>query len=584
MAVLSEERVDEIRRQSHIEHVIGSYLHIEQAGRNFKAVCPFHSDHDPSLHINVDKQIYKCFSCSAGGNVFTFVMNYENVSFKQAVKRVCEIEGIPVDFDVAEQAVEVSDEKKQLFKLMNEVINFCTFQLRTEKGQEVVEYLHKRGLDDETINYFHIGYNPSQNALYNFLSKKGYSDEDMIRCGVCRLTEYGINDVFDDRIMFPIHDEYGNPIAFSARDFSNQDRAKYINSNQNELYSKSTVLYNAYRQRENSQRPKELFVVEGPMDVIALYRAGFKNAVATFGTAFTKEQANKLKRLTKKIILCYDGDNAGQNANYKAGKILCEFHMPFEIVKNKSLLDPDEIINQKGKEELKAMLEMPQTWIEFLFSYNQRKYSLENYEEKKQFTLEMLEEINNLQDEYDRNINLDRLSNLTAIPANQLQAIKIKTRNREVKQPIVPRKKPMDYTRFELAQRLILAQMLHSHMAANLFEEQLGSLNDEPMHSLSLRFMAYYRNHDEMALSDLLSENLSEDEKKLLFELEENDFFPKEYDDQALLDAFEIVFQEDVTKQIDKLKKQAFETHDEIEQRRLFQKIIDLQSSRKGDQ
>ncbi|MBR3840933.1 MAG: DNA primase [Erysipelotrichales bacterium] len=580
MAELNEALIEDIRRRANIVEVIRSYIQVIPAGRNYKAVCPFHDDHSPSMSISTDKQIYKCFACGNGGNVYTFVQNYEQVTFKQAVKRVCEISNIDVDFDVGEATIEVSEEKKVLYKILNETINFCKFQLHTEKGMEVVKYLHERGLDDEVIEYFEIGYNPADNALYKFLSMKGYSDEDILRAGVARLQNNGIVDVFDDRIMFPIHDSNGNPIAFSARNFSKEDRAKYINSGQNELYTKANVLYNAHRFKKLNRKYQEIYVVEGPLDVIALHRANFPNCVATMGTAFTKEQAMGLMRLAKTINLCYDGDDAGQNANFKAGVILKSIGASFQVIQNKTKLDPDEIIKQLGKNELQYMLEMPLTWIQYLFNFNLTKFNLENYSEKKEFAQVMVKEIQTINDEFDRETYFNRLCQLTSFPIDQLKKLISKSEPIAVNTGIRRRRK--DYTKAELCEMQIVAQMLYSKEATNLFEEKLGFLNLEPMKSLSLHLISYYRNHDSAEISDLLTEISEEAERNLLFELEENELFSKEFNEELLQDAFNEIINGDIDLRIAALKKEAAMVSDVIRKSDIYQEIIDLKTRRKG--
>lgn len=580
MAELNKALIEDIRKKADIAEVIGSYLPLVKAGRNYKAVCPFHDDHSPSMVISTEKQIYNCFVCNNKGNVFTFVQNYEQLPFKQAVKRVCDICHIDADFDIKDAVIEVSEEKKILYKILNETINFCKFQLHTEKGMEVVNYLHNRGLDDEVIEYFDIGYNPADNALYKFLSKKGYSDEDIIRAGVARLQNNGIFDVFDDRIMFPIHDTNGNPIAFSARNFSKQERAKYINSAQNELYSKAEVLYNANRYKKLNRKYKDVFVVEGPLDVIALYRADFPNCVATMGTAFTKEQANHLRRLASNVNLCYDGDEPGQNANYKAGCILKALEIPFKVVQNKTSLDPDEIIKQKGKNELQYMLEVPQTWIEFLFTYNISKFNLENYSEKKDFAQVMVNEIQTINDEFDRENYLNRLSQLTSFPVEQLLKLQNKKQPELVHRVI--RQQKRNYSHEELCEMQVVAQMLYSKQATNLFEEKLGYLNIEPMKSLSLHLISYYRTHENAEISDLLTEISDTNERNLLFELDENEVFSKVFNENVLLDTFNQIVNRDINNRIYDLKKEAATINDAKRKSEIFQEIIDLKAKRKG--
>lgn len=583
MAHLSEALIDEVRAKADIVEVIGSYLPLTKKGRNYYAVCPFHDDHDPSMTISVDKQIYKCFVCGAGGNVFTFVQDYENISFPQAVKKVSEICHLNLDIDVGNSEPIINEKHKVLYKILSETIAYTQYQMHTAIGAEVVEYLHQRGIDDEWIERFQLGYNPANNALYQFLSKKGYSDEDIIASGVARLQNNGIVDVFDERIMFPIHDMNGNPIAFSARDFSKHkgERAKYVNSSGSEIYNKSTVLYNAHRVKEAGRKPDKIYVVEGPLDVIALYRAGVTNCVATMGTAFTKEHISGLRRLSEEVVLCYDGDEPGQNANYKAGVILNENRVNFKIVRNTTKLDPDEIIKQLGKNELTYMLEIPITWVEFLFDYYSKKFNLANYSEKKEFAQVMMNSIQLSLDEFDRQTYTERLSQLTSFTQSQLSSL-IVNRNTQKKEKIRVENPKKTYSKIELCELHILAQMLCSKEAALLFEDKLGSLVTPRAKALSLLLVNYYRNHEEAHISDLLSEIEDRELSNLLFEIEEDDFFLKEYNEQLLLDNFAVVLSFDIDSRIETLMNEASLYQEPLRKAEIYKQINELMNKKKG--
>lgn len=585
MAQLNESLIEDVRRRSNIVDVVRNYLSITTKGRNHYAVCPFHDDHDPSMTISEEKQIYKCFVCGAGGNVFTFVQNYEKVSFPQAVKRVAEICNVDVDIDVGSTEKVVDDKYRILHKILNETISFTQYQLHTSVGAEVVEYLHERGIDDEWIEKFQLGYNPGENALYRFLSQKGYKDEDIIASGVARLQNNGIVDVFDERIMFPIHDMNGNPIAFSARDFSkssSRDRAKYVNSSASELYNKSTVLYNGHRVKSVGRRLDSIYVVEGPLDVIALYRAGVTNCVATMGTAFTKEHVNGLRRLAEEVVLCYDGDDAGQNANFKAGSILKEGNVNFKIVRNTSKLDPDEIIKQLGKQELQYMLEIPQTWIEFLFNYYSKKFNLANYSEKKEFALLMMQDINSSVDEFDRLTYTERLANLTSFPQAQLLKLSVDKKEKVNKKIRVESPKKA-YSKVELSELHILSQMLCSKEAAILFEDKLGSLVTSKAKALALILVNYYRTHDVAEISDMISDIQDKELTDLLTDIEGDDLFLNEYNEQLLLDNFDVIRACDIDSYIDYLMNECSKYQEPLKKAEIYKQINDLMNKKKGE-
>lgn len=584
MAQLSTSLIEDIRRRSDIVDVIGSYVPLTKKGRNYACVCPFHDDHNPSMHISVDKQIYKCFSCGSGGNVFTFVQNYEKIPFAQAVKKVSEICHLNIQVDVDTHERPVNQQFSKLYKILNETISFTQYQLYTRDGQEVVEYLHKRGIEDQWIEKFQLGYNPGNNALYRFLSSKGYKDEDIIAAGVARLQNNGIVDVFDERILFPIHDINGNPIAFSGRDFAKNpsyERAKYVNSSASAIYNKSNVLYNAHRVKELGHKVPQMYIVEGPMDVIALYRAGVANCVATMGTAFTKEHIQSLRRLTNEIVLCYDGDEAGQNANYKAGCLLSEAKYDFRIVKNTTQLDPDEIIKQLGKNELQYILEMPITWIEYLFEYYSKQFNLANYSEKKEFALLLMKAINSIPDQFDKTIYVERLSQLTSFTQVQLTQL-LPKQNVPIYQKTRVENPKKAYSKIELSELHILAQMLCCKKAAILFEDKLGSLITPKAKALSLFLVDYYRDHQEVMVSDLVSEIDDPELLKLLLDIEEDDFFLKEYNEQLLLDNFEEIKQYDIDSYIETLLRSAMNYQEPSKKAEIYKQINDLMSKKKG--
>lgn len=583
MAKLQEQLIEEIRSKADIVEVIGQYLPLTKKGRNYAAVCPFHDDHDPSLSISTDKQIYKCFVCNAGGNVFTFVQQYEQLGFLDAVRKVGEICHIDVPLQSSQKEVMVNPKKRVWHKVLNDTISFASYQLQTADGKDALDYLRQRDMDEALIQTFQLGYLPfGGSKLYQFLHAKGYSDEDIVSSGVCRVTERGMVDIFEGRILFPIHDGEGNPIAFSARIMpkdQNEARPKYINSFQSELYEKSQVLYNAHRAKNSSRQEKLMYIVEGPLDVIALYRVQVYNVVATMGTAFTKEQVQQLRKLAPHQVLCYDGDQAGQNANYKAGQLLKQMNVSFGIVRNSLKLDPDEIIKQYGKEELKVMLETPQTWIEFLFTYYATKFNLSNYSDNKEFANLMMQEIVQFE-AFDAQVYKERLSQLTGFTSFQLDQLKPqihvhKTTTAGKTKGVTKR------TKIELAQLEILAQMLHFKEAALLFERQLGFLIQDQMKDLALYLVSYYRTHEEMDVSQLVTMlHEEEDLCELIFEVEENERLVKQWNPDALQQACNTVIAYEYDRKIEALKQEANRIQDPAKKAELLLAVIDLKQKK----
>ena len=368
MARLSEQEISQIRAKADIVDVIGRYVPLTRKGKSYKCVCPFHDDHDPSMSIAADKQIYKCFVCGAGGNVFTFVQNYEKISFIEAVYKVAEYAGVTLEHTL-DVTPRIKDPHLQaLHKACREAMEFTHYQLDTLDAKNVKEYLMRRNITEEIIKRFEIGYNPMDDALYRFLHAKKHADDDLVSAGLVRVTSLGMKDVFSHRIMIPIHDEFGEPVGFTARRVAENEEAKYINTTETDIYKKGNLIFNYHRAKQEVRKAKKAYLVEGAMDVLALEKVELHNAVATLGTAMTKEQLRLLQLLHVPIVVCYDGDKAGRNATYKFGKMAREAQLPFEIVDNKYGLDPDEVIDVYGKDELRALLDKTISWIDFLLN------------------------------------------------------------------------------------------------------------------------------------------------------------------------------------------------------------------------
>lgn len=518
MARLSEQEISQIRAKADIVDVIGRYVPLTRKGKSYKFVCPFHDDHDPSMSIAADKQIYKCFVCGAGGNVFTFVQNYEKISFIEAVYKVAEYAGVTLEHTL-DVTPRVKDPHLQaLHKACREAIEFTHYQLDTLDAKNVKEYLMRRNITEEIIKRFEIGYNPMDDALYRFLHAKKHADDDLVSAGLVRVTSIGMKDVFSHRIMIPIHDEFGEPVGFTARRVAENEEAKYINTTETDIYKKGNLIFNYHRAKPEARKAKKAYLVEGAMDVLALEKVELHNAVATLGTAMTKEQLRLLQLLHVPIVVCYDGDKAGRNATYKFGKMAREAQLPFEIVDNKYGLDPDEVIDVYGKDELRTLLDKTVSWIDFLFAYLLGRYNLENYSQKKEFAQEMALEIQALQDDFEKQSYFIRLRELTEF---DMQVEQPKEERKAIHQPQPPRQSFLTFPKSgrSHAEHEILSQMLNGIAASNLFKEELGFLKDDTGNKLAMYIIDYYRTHTTLAVAELLDVIREEDVKALLLEI-----------------------------------------------------------------
>lgn len=512
MPTIREEDINAVREKADIVDVIGHYLQVQRKGKSYVALCPFHDDHSPSMSISQDKQIYKCFVCNAGGNVFSFVQNYEKISFPEAVGRVASLVGYPLTITDSYQQKKVDPHKETLYKLLNEAIKFFMYELNSEEAKQEKEYLEKRGLDQATRERFQIGYNPKGDKLYAFLKAKGYHEKDMVACNLIRTAEDGLHDVFYGRITFPIHDKDGNPIGFSARSLDANTTSKYINTNETELFEKGKLLFNYHRARNQARKEKEVYIAEGVTDVIAFQKAGIENCVCTLGTACTKQQIQQLKQLAPTVVFCYDGDDAGQNATYKAARLAKDAGIDVLVVNNKTGKDPDEILREQDKEGLINLSKNTIPWMEFVIQYHSRKVNMDNYLEKKEFVQKTLTEIQALEDPLDRQHYSQVLSQLTGFTLDLEQPSKPVT-------PIQHKVSSKIPNGAKEAEEAILYYMLQEEEASHDFETNLGFLNDRDRNELALMIVDAYRTQETIDAMRLMDSTKNEEIKKLIASL-----------------------------------------------------------------
>ena len=382
---------DSVRRQIDIVNVISSYIPLTPTGRNFKGICPFHNDSNPSMMVSPDKQIYKCFSCGASGNVFTFIMNYEKVSFIEAVRKACNIQGVSIpEIENVHVVKKVDNKNQREVKLMEDLAEFYHYQLLINSQSEANKYLESRFLSKEISDEFKIGYCPSDGlASVKYLLGKGYTPVEIIECGVGVETNDGrILDRLRGRLTFPLHDTMGRVVAFSGRRINDQLEQKYLNTPETNLFHKSDVLYNYHKAEKVAHQQGFVYIVEGFMDAISLYRAGIKSVVATMGTAFTKEHIKLLSSLRVELRLLFDCDSAGQKAAFKTLELLQDCNLKVKVVKKwENGKDADEVLNTLGKDTLLEYINNTYSPLEFKFDYLRSYYDVNNYDERKKLAI-----------------------------------------------------------------------------------------------------------------------------------------------------------------------------------------------------
>lgn len=380
-----EELVEEVRERNDIVDVISGYVKLQRKGSSYFGLCPFHNEKSPSFSVSPGKQMYYCFGCGAGGNVFTFLMEYENYTFPEAMKILAERAGVALpEREYSQEERKQQDLRTQILELNKMAAKYFYYQLRSENGKQAMDYLKGRQLTDETIKSFGLGFaNKYSNDLYRYMKQKGVSDELLKESGLMNVDEkQGMYDKFWNRVIFPIMDANSRVIGFGGR-VMGDGKPKYLNSPETKVFDKSRNLYGLNVAR--TSRKKNLLVCEGYMDVISLHQAGFKNAVASLGTALTTQHAGLLKRYTDEVILTYDSDEAGTRAALRAIPIVKAAGLSARVLHMDPYKDPDEFIKALGADAFQKRIDEAENSFLFEISVMEREYDMKDPEDKTAF-------------------------------------------------------------------------------------------------------------------------------------------------------------------------------------------------------
>ncbi len=406
----SEDLVEEVRLKNDIVDVISGYVRLRRQGSRYFGLCPFHSEKSPSFSVSADRQMYYCFGCHAGGNVFTFLMEYENFTFPEAMKHLADRCGMALpEMEYSKEARRQADQKSRLLEIHKKAARFFYYQLKQEGGRDAYAYLRSRALSEDTIRRFGLGYSSKYNGqLYSYLKKEGYPDELLKDSGLITMDEKrGAYDKFWNRVMFPIMDGNNRVIGFGGR-VMGDGKPKYLNSPETKIFDKSRNLYGLNFAR--SARKSNMIICEGYMDVIALHQAGFNQAVASLGTALTAQQSLLLKRYTQEVLLTYDSDEAGTKAALRAIPILKEAGLSVRVLNLKPYKDPDEFIKALGTEAFQERIEKAQSSFLFEIEVLERNFNLKDPAGKTAFFDQMARKLLGFSDELERNNYIETLS------------------------------------------------------------------------------------------------------------------------------------------------------------------------------
>ncbi|MCI8511917.1 MAG: DNA primase [Lachnospiraceae bacterium] len=478
-----DEIVEEVRTRNDIVDVVSQYVNLKKKGANYFGLCPFHNEKSPSFSVSPGKQMYYCFGCGAGGNVLTFVMEYENYSFVEALKSLADRAGITLpEAEYSKEARAQADLKNVLLEINRLAANYFYYQFKQPAGRVGYEYFKNRGLSDTTIRHFGLGYsNKTPDDLYRFMKEKGYKDSILKETGLFFIEERGARDKFWNRVMFPILDVNNRVIGFGGR-VMGKGEPKYLNSPETRLFDKSRNLYGLNFARTSRQR--YMLICEGYMDVIAMHQAGFTNAVASLGTAFTAQHALLLKRYADQVVLTYDSDGAGVKAALRAIPILKEAGLSVKVLSMKPYKDPDEFIKNLGREEFQKRIDEAINSFMFEISVLRRSYDMQDPESKTAFYRETAKKLLEFPEKLERDAYTEAVAREYMIPPEDLKRLVAsfggrigtgKGSSSDARQPGARRKKEKD-DGIKKSQRLLLTWLIER---PELFEKIEGIIGPE---------------------------------------------------------------------------------------------------------
>ena len=496
MSYISNEVMNEIRNKTDIVDVISKYVNLTKKGKNYFGVCPFHDDHSPSMSVSPDKQIYTCFSCGASGNVFTFVADFEKISFLQAVRLLGEKAGINVGSDVS-----YSEKKDEYFDVYSLANKFYQNSLFTNLGKNAIEYLEKRNIDKDTIKKFGIGLSIQKVSITDYLVSKKYSIDKLVQYGI---TNDNGHDIFINRIMFPIYDLSGNPVAFSGRIYNTRDTAKYVNTKETDKFKKGKILYNYHIAKEQLKKNDTVIIMEGQMDVIRASTIGVNNCIATMGTALTKDHKNIIRNMTNNVVLCFDGDAAGEKATVSAIELLEDSGVNIKIVRLPDNMDPDEYILKNGKDSFLAQINSGINLIDYKMELLKKNKNFGNIKDVSSYINSALKELTNEKDDIVIELNLKKISDNFNIDYETIRDKykKLVKNKKEVIKVVKPKK---SYNKYVMAENSLIYYMLKNEKVLNMVENSVGYFPDKNIRDLSNEIIYYFHKYGIINVADFIS-------------------------------------------------------------------------------
>lgn len=564
----------DIKSKVNIVDVISEYLPVEQKGKNYFAICPFHDDHNPSMSISPEKQIYTCFVCGASGNVFNFVANYEKVSFVSAVKKVAQKAGINLDINVKDDYKPQDTKYDKYYKMFDITNKYYQNNIKSVYGKKAIEYLHNRKIDDDIINEFEIGLSMNDNNVSKLLEKKGYDVNELIDIGLCGKKDNFIYDIFRNRIMFPLYNLDGKPVGFSGRIYNGEKDSKYVNSKESIIFKKGNLLYNYHRALSHAREKHQIIVVEGFMDVIRLYTIGIKNVVATMGTAITKEHANLLMKLSKNIVLCFDGDKAGEKATISALDALEKIGITPKIIRLENDLDPDDYIIEKGSDAYLTHLNNPMSSVVFKINIDKSKTNFNDYNEISTYLKNVSKELEKIDDKVVYELTVNKLSKETGVSCDTINDMVKSMPKSEIK--IINKRTSLKKDKYQKAEEYLVHYMLRNVDAVLIYQNNVSYLNDPILSKIAMQILEFYEINRYINITDFtvfLEDKTDLIEKSLIID---DLSLPDKVNVDILMDYVKTIDEGILKREIEKTKKQIKEEMDVAKKISLTEKLRNL--------
>ena len=564
----------DIKSKVNIVDVISEYLPVEQKGKNYFAMCPFHDDHNPSMSISPEKQIYTCFVCGASGNVFNFVANYEKVSFVSAVKKVAQKAGINLNINVKDDYKPKDTKYDKYYKMFDITNKYYQNNIKSVYGKKAIEYLHNRKIDDDVINEFEIGLSMNDNNVSKLLEKKGYDVNELIDIGLCGKKDNFVYDIFRNRIMFPLYNLDGKPVGFSGRIYNGEKDSKYVNSKESIIFKKGNLLYNYHRALSHAREKHQIIVVEGFMDVIRLYTIGIKNVVATMGTAITKEHANLLMKLSKNIVLCFDGDKAGEKATISALDALEKIGITPKRIRLVDDLDPDDYIIKKGSDAYLTHLINPMSSVVLKINIDKSKTNFNDYNEISTYLKNVSKELEKIDDKVVYELTVNKLSKETGVSCDTINDMVKSMPKNEIK--VITKRTSLKKDKYQKAEEYLVHYMLRNVDAVLIYQNNVSYLNDPMLSKIAMEILEFYEINRYINITDFtvfLEDKIDLIEKSLIID---DLSLPDEVNTDILMDYVKTIDEGILKREIEKTKKQIKEEMDVAKKISLTEKLRNL--------